>query len=47
MFSLAVQADKLTRKPHTPMLHERNTRVGFFEPEQLDTRLGICQRPHD
>ncbi len=36
MFSLAVQADKLTRKPHIPMLQERNTRVGFFEPEQLD-----------
>lgn len=40
MFSLAVQADKLTRKPHVPMLQERNTRVGFFEPEQLDSVLG-------
>jgi integrase len=39
MFSLAVQADKLTRKPHVPMLQERNTRVGFFEPEQLDSVL--------
>ena len=39
MFSLAVQADKLTRKPHIPMLQERNTRVGFFEPEQLDAVL--------
>ena len=39
MFSLAVQADKLTRKPHIPMLQERNTRVGFFEPEQLDAAL--------
>jgi integrase len=39
MFSLAVQADKLTRKPHVPMLQERNTRVGFFESEQLDSVL--------
>ena len=39
IFSLAVQADKLTRKPHIPMLQERNTRVGFFEPEQLDAVL--------
>jgi integrase len=39
MFSLAVQADKLTRKPHIPMLQERNTRVGFFEPEQLAAAL--------
>ena len=39
IFSLAVQADKLTRKPHIPMLQERNTRLGFFEPEQLDAVL--------
>jgi integrase len=35
IFTLAEQADKLTRKPHVPMLHERNTRTGFFEAEQL------------
>src|SRR5262249_40562060 len=35
IFTLALQADKLTRKPHVPMLHERNTRTGFFEAEQL------------
>jgi hypothetical protein len=40
MFSLAVQADKLTGKPHIPMLQERSVRVGFFEPEQLDSVLG-------
>jgi integrase len=35
MFSLAVQAGKLLYRPHIPMLKERNTRTGFFEPEQL------------
>src|SRR5262245_48144771 len=39
MFSLAVQADELTRRPHIAMLQERNTRVGFFEPEQLAAML--------
>ena len=35
MFSLAVQADLLTRKPHVPMLQEAAPRAGFFEPAQL------------
>ena len=39
MFNLAVQSDKLTRMPHVPLLRERNTRLGFFEPEQLDAVL--------
>ncbi len=34
MFSLAVQAGKLVRKPHFPMLRENNIRAGFFEREQ-------------
>jgi len=36
IFSLAVQADKLSRRPHIPMLQERNTRTGFFELEQIE-----------
>lgn len=34
-FSLALQAGKLTAKPHIPMLHEDNVRTGFFEREQF------------
>jgi len=39
IFTLAVQADKMSRKPHVPMLQERNVRTGFFEREQLDSVL--------
>lgn len=39
IFTLAVQSDKLTRKPHVPMLQERNVRTGFFEREQFDAVL--------
>jgi integrase len=39
MFSLAVQADKLLRKPHCPMLRENNVRAGFFERQQYVTVL--------
>ena len=35
MFSLAIQAGKLLRKPHIPLLKERNVRVGFFEHDQF------------
>lgn len=35
MFSLAIQAGALFHKPHIPLLEERNTRTGFFEPAQL------------
>jgi integrase len=35
MFSLALQAEKLLRRPHIPLLEERNTRTGFFELETL------------
>ena len=33
MFTLAVQAEKILRRPHIPLLEERNTRKGFFELE--------------
>jgi integrase len=35
MFTLAIQAGKLLHKPYIPLLHERNTRTGFFEREQF------------
>jgi hypothetical protein len=35
MFSLAIQADRLVRKPHIPLLVENNTRTGFFEPDAI------------
>lgn len=35
MFNLAIQAGKLTQKPHIPFLKEHNVRVGFFERDQL------------
>ena len=34
MFSLAVQAGKLLRKPHCPTLRENTVRAGFFERDQ-------------
>ena len=39
MFSLAVEAGKLHRKPHFDMLREDNVRVGFFEREQYEAVL--------
>lgn len=39
MFSLAVEAGKLHRKPHIAMLREDNVRVGFFEHEQYQAVL--------
>ena len=34
-FALPVQAGELMTKPNLPMLEERNTRRGFFEPAQF------------
>lgn len=31
MYSLGIQAEKIYRRPHIPMLHENNVRKGFFE----------------
>lgn len=48
MFSLAIQAGKLTYKPHFPMLQENNVRVGFLEHEHylaILTHLPACMRP--
>ena len=39
MFTLAMQGGKLLHRPHIPMLEERNTRKGFFEPEMLNIVL--------
>ena len=38
-FNLAMQAEKITRKPHVPKLEENSPRQGFFEPWQLDALL--------
>jgi len=48
MFRLALQAEKIARSPHIPMLEERNTRKGFFELEQLAAvlrHLPVALRP--
>jgi len=39
MFVLAMQAGKLTQRPHIPMLAEDNVRTGFFEREQYEAVL--------
>ena len=44
MFTLAVQAEKILRRPHIPLLEERNTRTGFFELEQLESRPAHFRR---
>ena len=36
MYSLAMQAGKVIRRPHIPMLREDNTRKGFFERAQFE-----------
>ena len=35
-FNLAVQAQRLTSRPHIPSIQVNNTREGFFEPAELD-----------
>ena len=48
MFSLAIQAGKLTHKPHFPMLRENNVRAGFLEHEHylaMLKHLPACMRP--
>ena len=45
LFSLAIQAGKLLHKPHIPLLHEDNTRTGFFELEQFSSLLAHLPAP--
>jgi integrase len=39
MFTLAMQAEKITRKPHIPVLVENNVRQGFFERSEYEAVL--------
>jgi integrase len=39
MFTLALQAEKITRKPYIPTLEENNARTGFFEQAEYETIL--------
>jgi len=45
MFSLAIQAGKLTHKPHFPMLREDNVRKGFLEHEEYLSVLSHLPEP--
>ena len=40
MFSLAVESEKLTRRPHIPLLAEAPPRAGFFDRDQIEA---ICR----
>jgi integrase len=40
MFRLAVQAGRLDRAPHIPMLQEAPPRAGFFEADRFEAVLG-------
>ena len=46
-FSLAIQADKLYRKPHIPLLEENNVRRGFFDEEQVTHVVAHLPDPLD
>ena len=46
-FSLAIQADKLYRKPHIPLLKEDNVRRGFFDDEQVAAVIKHLAEPLD
>jgi integrase len=39
MFNLALQDEKITRKPYIPRLEEINVRQGFFEPWEFEAVL--------
>ena len=48
MFNLALQAEKITRKPYMAMLAENNVRKGFFEQWQFEAvlaKLADCLKP--
>ena len=44
MYSLAIQAGKILRRPYIPMLQEDNIRKGFFERAQFEAVRAICRR---
>ena len=44
MFSLAIKAGKLLRKPHIPLLQEDNVRTGFLEEEDVTKVLPLLPR---
>jgi integrase len=46
-FSLAVQEERLSRKPYIPTLPEDNARKGFFEKHELDAILPYLPEPLD
>ena len=35
-YNLALQAERITKKPYIPLLQERNVRSGFFEPREFE-----------
>ena len=39
MFNLALQSEKIIRKPHIPSLEENNARKGFFEQADYEAVL--------
>jgi hypothetical protein len=45
MFSLAVQAGKLVKKPHFPMLRENNVRAGSSSARSYSISVRHCRRP--
>jgi integrase len=48
MYNLALQTEKITRKPHIPRLEENNVRQGFFEQWEFEAvlaKLPECLRP--
>jgi len=45
MYSLAIRAGMLTSRPPLPTINVRNTRSGFFEPDQV-ARLSRLHRGH-
>ena len=42
IYSLGIQAEKITRKPYIPMLKENNVRTGFFEYAEFVSVRDAC-----
>ena len=45
MFTLACQDGVLLSRPHIPMLRERNTRTGFFSPQEVEAVIRQLRAP--